>query len=154
MSLTIAVAGATGAVGREMLSTLESRDFPADTVVALASARSAGKKLPFRGGELTVRELTEQSFDGVDIALFSAGGAASEKFAPFAVRSGCVVVDNSSAWRMDERCPLVVPEVNAHALQRHKGIIANPNCSTIQMVVALQPLHQAASIRRVVVSTY
>ena len=153
-SLTVAVAGATGAVGREMLSTLEARDFPAANVIALASSRSAGTTVPFRDGELTVQEMTEDSFKGVDIALFSAGGGTSEKFAPHAVKSGCVVVDNSSAWRMDERCPLVVPEVNAHALAKHKGIIANPNCSTIQMVVALMPLHKAASIRRVVVSTY
>ena len=152
-SLTVAVAGATGAVGREMLSTLEARDFPAK-VIALASSRSAGTTVPFRGGELTVQEMTESSFEGVDIALFSAGGGTSEKFAPHAVKSGSVVIDNSSAWRMDERCPLVVPEVNAHALAKHRGIIANPNCSTIQMVVALQPLHKAASIRRVVVSTY
>lgn len=153
-SLTVAVAGATGAVGREMLSTLESRDFPAAKVIALASSRSAGSVIPFKGGELTVRELREDSFDGVDIALFSAGGGTSEKYAPHAVKSGCVVIDNSSAWRMNERCPLVVPEVNAHALAGHMGIIANPNCSTIQMVVALMPLHRAASIRRVVVSTY
>ena len=153
-SLTVAVAGATGAVGREMLSTLEAREFPAANVIALASSRSAGTTVPFRGGELTVREMTEDSFKGVDIALFSAGGSTSEKFAPHAVKSGCVVVDNSSAWRMDERCPLVVPEVNAHALAKHKGIIANPNCSTIQMVVALMPLHKAAPIKRVVVSTY
>jgi aspartate-semialdehyde dehydrogenase len=137
-----------------MLSTLESRDFPASNVIALASHRSAGTTVPFRGGELTVQELTENSFDGVDIALFSAGGGTSEKFAPHAVKSGCVVVDNSSAWRMDNRCPLVVPEVNAHALKRHQGIIANPNCSTIQMVVALKPLHDVSPIRRVVVSTY
>ncbi len=153
-SLTVAVAGATGAVGREMLSTLEAREFPAANVIALASSRSAGTTVPFRGGELTVREMTEESFKGVDIALFSAGGSTSEKFAPHAVKSGCVVVDNSSAWRMDERCPLVVPEVNAHALAKHKGIIANPNCSTIQMVVALMPLHKAATVKRVVVSTY
>jgi aspartate-semialdehyde dehydrogenase len=153
-SLTVAVAGATGAVGREMLSILEARDFPAANVVALASSRSAGTTVPFRGENLTVREMTEDSFKGVDIALFSAGGGTSETFAPHAVKSGCVVVDNSSAWRMDDRCPLVVPEVNAHALREHRGIIANPNCSTIQMVVALQPLHKAASIRRVVVSTY
>ncbi|MDR3175696.1 MAG: aspartate-semialdehyde dehydrogenase [Desulfovibrio sp.] len=151
---TVAVAGATGAVGREMLATLEARDFPASKVVALASERSVGISLPFRGGELTVQELKEDSFQGVDIALFSAGGGTSERFAPHAVRSGCVVVDNSSAWRMDDRCPLVVPEVNVHALSRHMGIIANPNCSTIQMVVVLSPLHKAASIRRVVVSTY
>lgn len=153
-SLTVAVAGATGAVGREMLSILEARDFPAANVLALASSRSAGTTVPFKGGELSVREMTEDSFKGVDIALFSAGGGTSEKFAPHAVQSGCVVVDNSSAWRMDARCPLVVPEVNAHALAGHKGIIANPNCSTIQMVVALMPLHKAASIKRVVVSTY
>ncbi len=152
-SLTVAVAGATGAVGREMLKVLEERDFPAK-VIALASSRSAGSAVPFKEGELTVQELTEQSFAGVDIALFSAGGGTSEKFAPHAVASGCVVVDNSSAWRMDPRCPLVVPEVNAHALAKHQGIIANPNCSTIQMVVALNPLHKAAGVRRVVVSTY
>ena len=153
-SLTVAVVGATGAVGREMLSTLEARDCPADKVVALASARSAGTTVPFKGGELPVRELTEDSFKGIDLALFSAGGGTSEKFAPHAVKSGCVVVDNSSAWRMDERCPLVVPEVNPQALAAHKGIIANPNCSTIQMVVVLAPLHKAAGITRVVVSTY
>ncbi|MCL1939700.1 MAG: aspartate-semialdehyde dehydrogenase [Desulfovibrionaceae bacterium] len=153
-SLTVAVVGATGAVGREMLATLEARDFPASQIIPLASARSAGSTVSFKGSELTVRELTTESFKGVDIALFSAGGGTSETFAPHAVKSGCVVVDNSSAWRMDERCPLVVPEVNAHALKKHKGIIANPNCSTIQMVVVLAPLHKAASIRRVVVSTY
>ena len=150
----VAVVGATGAVGREMLETLENREFPAAEVIALASSRSAGMKLPFAGGELTVRELTEDSFKGIDLALFSAGGGTSEKFAPFAVSHGCTVVDNSSAWRMDERCPLVVPEVNADALNSHNGIIANPNCSTIQMVVALKPLHDAAGITRVVVSTY
>lgn len=152
--LVVAVVGATGAVGREMLKTLEQRDFPAHEVVALASARSAGMKVPYRGGELTVRELTEDSFAGVDLALFSAGGSTSEKYAPHAAKAGCVVVDNSSAWRMDKRCPLVVPEVNAHDLAWHNGIIANPNCSTIQMVVALKPLHDAAGIKRVVVSTY
>ena len=152
--LVVAVCGATGAVGREMLNTLEQREFPAAEVIPFASARSAGNKVPFMGGELTVRELTEESFRGVDIALFSAGGSTSEKFAPHAVQAGCVVVDNSSAWRMDERCPLVVPEVNARALAAHNGIIANPNCSTIQMVVALKPLHDAAKITRVVVSTY
>ena len=153
-SPVVAVVGATGAVGREMLQTLERRDFPAASVKALASARSAGTALPFKGGELTVEELTPQSFAGVDLALFSAGGGTSETFAPHAVRAGCVVVDNSSQWRMDERCPLVVPEVNPQALKKHKGIIANPNCSTIQMVVALMPLHKAAGIKRVVVSTY
>ena len=150
----VAVAGATGAVGREMLSVLEQRKYPARQVIALASSRSAGTSVPFAGGELTVQELREDSFQGVDLALFSAGGSTSERFAPHAARSGCVVVDNSSAWRMDDRCPLVVPEVNPDDLEWHKGIIANPNCSTIQMVVALKPLHDAATIKRVVVSTY
>ncbi len=153
-SPVVAVVGATGAVGREMLQTLERRNFPAATVKALASSRSAGTSLPFAGGELTVEELTPQSFADVDLALFSAGGGTSETFAPHAVRAGCVVVDNSSQWRMDERCPLVVPEVNPQALKKHKGIIANPNCSTIQMVVVLAPLHKVAGIKRVVVSTY
>ena len=152
--LVVAVAGATGAVGREMLSVLEGRDFPATEVIALASARSAGTTVPFAGGELTVKELTEDSFEGVDIALFSAGGSTSEKFAPIAAKAGCVVVDNSSAWRMDDRCPLVVPEVNPEALDTHNGIIANPNCSTIQMMVALKPLHDNGQIKRIVVSTY
>ena len=152
--VVVAVAGATGAVGREMLKTLEQRDFPASRVIPLASSRSAGKKVEFKGGELVVQELKENSFEGVDIAIFSAGGGTSQKFAPHAQNAGCVVVDNSSAWRMDDRCPLVVPEVNAHALKKHNGIIANPNCSTIQMVVALEPIHKAARIKRVVVSTY
>ena len=152
--LVVAVAGATGAVGREMLKTLEQRNFPASKVIALASSRSAGKRVPYQGSELEVEELTENSFKGVDIAIFSAGGGTSQKFAPYAQRSGCVVVDNSSAWRMDDRCPLVVPEVNPQALETHNGIISNPNCSTIQMVVALQPIHAAAKIKRVVVSTY
>jgi aspartate-semialdehyde dehydrogenase len=150
----VAVVGATGAVGREMLKTLEDRDFPAHEVVPMASKRSAGNTVPFKGQELTVVELTEDSFEGFDLALFSAGGSTSEKFAPLAAKAGCVVVDNSSAWRMDDACPLVVPEVNAHDLEWHKGIIANPNCSTIQMVVALKPLHDVARIKRVVVSTY
>ncbi len=153
-SLTVAVVGSTGAVGQELLSILESRDFPATKVKALASSRSAGKTVPFKGGSLTVEELTESSFKDVDLALFSAGGETSKKFAPIAVAAGCVVVDNSSAWRMDERCPLVVPEVNREALKEHCGIIANPNCSTIQMVAVLDPLHKAAKIKRVVVSTY
>ncbi|WP_243361121.1 aspartate-semialdehyde dehydrogenase [Fundidesulfovibrio terrae] len=152
--LVVAVAGATGAVGREMLKTLEDRNFPADEVIALASSRSAGTTVPFKGGELTVREMTEDSFKGVNLALFSAGGSTSKKFAPYAVKSGCVVVDNSSAWRMDPKCPLVVPEVNPDDVDWHNGIIANPNCSTIQMVVALKPLHDAFTIKRVVVSTY
>ena len=153
-SLVVAVAGATGAVGREMLKTLEQRDFPATRIKALASSRSAGTTVPYKDGELTVEELTEDSFAGVRLALFSAGGSTSEKFAPVAVKAGCVVVDNSSAWRMDEKTPLVVPEVNPHDLEWHNGIIANPNCSTIQMVVALKPLHDVAKIKRVVVSTY
>ncbi len=152
--LCVAVVGATGVVGREMLKTLEERNFPMTEIRALASARSAGMKVPFRDIEITVEELKEDSFEGVDIAIFSAGGSTSEKFAPFAARSGCIVVDNSSHWRMDERCPLVIPEVNAHALEKHNGIIANPNCSTIQMLVALKPIHDFAKIERIVVSTY
>jgi aspartate-semialdehyde dehydrogenase len=150
----VAVVGATGAVGREMLDTLVRRNFPHSEVRALASSRSAGSKVEFGSKTLTVQELTEDSFVGVDLALFSAGGSTSEKFAPCAVKAGCVVVDNSSAWRMDPNVPLVVPEVNPDDLAWHKGIIANPNCSTIQMVVALKPLHDAARIKRVVVSTY
>ncbi len=150
----VAVVGATGAVGREMLDTLQRREFPASEIVPFASARSAGNTVPFGDTELTVRELKEDVFAGFDLALFSAGGGTSEKFAPHAAKAGCVVVDNSSAWRMDKRCPLVVPEVNADALREHNGIIANPNCSTIQMVVALKPLHDAAKIKRVIVSTY
>ncbi len=152
--LRVAVVGATGAVGREMLKTLHERAFPATEIVPFASARSAGMKVPFGDDELVVRELKEDVFEGFDIALFSAGGGTSETFAPHAAAAGCVVIDNSSAWRMDERCPLVVPEVNAHALEYHQGIIANPNCSTIQMMVALNPLHEAATIKRIVVSTY
>ncbi|WP_045217439.1 aspartate-semialdehyde dehydrogenase [Desulfonatronovibrio magnus] len=150
----VAVVGATGAVGREMLKTLAHRNFPAQKIIPLASSRSAGSKVPFNDQELLVQELTEQSFDGIDLAIFSAGGATSEKFAPIAVRSGCVVVDNSNAWRMDDNVPLIVPEVNPDALNNHQGIIANPNCSTIQMVVVLKPLHDAGKIVRVIVSTY
>lgn len=152
--LVVAVCGATGAVGREMLKTLEGRNFPATKVRAFASSRSAGMTVPFMGGELTVEELKEDSFAGIDIALFSAGGATSKKFAPLAAKAGCVVIDNSSAWRMDPEVPLVVPEVNPDDVSWHKNIIANPNCSTIQMVVALKPLHDAAKIKRVIVSTY
>ncbi|MBE0476088.1 MAG: aspartate-semialdehyde dehydrogenase [Coriobacteriia bacterium] len=150
----VAVAGATGAVGREMLLVLEERGFPARRVVALASARSAGRKLAFGGGELVVEEMTEASFHGVDLALFSAGASVSTALAPAAAEAGCVVVDNSSAFRMDDGVPLVVPEVNAEDLSWHTGVVANPNCSTIQMVVALKPLHDLAPISRVVVSTY
>jgi aspartate-semialdehyde dehydrogenase len=152
---TVAVVGATGAVGREMLRTLEARRFPVKRVVPLASARSAGHKLPFAGGEVAVEALSAASFKGVDVALFSAGASVSKEYGPIAAEAGAVVVDNSSAWRMDPEVPLVVPEVNMHAAaKRPKGIIANPNCSTIQMVVALKPLHDAARLVHVVVATY
>jgi aspartate-semialdehyde dehydrogenase len=155
MNQTVAVVGATGAVGREMLRTLERRGFPAERVVALASPRSAGQELPFRGGTLTVQALEPKAFEGVRIALFSAGASVSREYGPIAAAAGAVVIDNSSAWRMDHEVPLVVPEVNPDsAAQRPKGIIANPNCSTIQMVVALKPLHDEARIKHIVVSTY
>lgn len=150
----VAVAGATGVVGRQMLKVLEARNFPIKSLKLLASERSKGRKMTFRGEEIEVEVLTENSFDGVDIALFSAGGGTSKTFAPFAAKAGCVVIDNSSAWRMDPDVPLVVPEVNPGDIKKHKGIIANPNCSTIQMVCVLKPLHDAAQIQRVVVSTY
>ncbi|PKQ10302.1 MAG: aspartate-semialdehyde dehydrogenase [Actinobacteria bacterium HGW-Actinobacteria-9] len=150
----VAVAGATGAVGIEMLKVLEHRGFPAAEVRALASSRSAGKRLPYGDGELTVSEMTEESFAGVDIALFSAGAGISKQFRDAVVSSGAVMIDNSSAFRMDDDVPLVVPEVNAGDLEWHSGVVANPNCSTIQMVVALKPLHDLAPIKRVVVSTY
>jgi aspartate-semialdehyde dehydrogenase len=152
----VAVAGATGAVGNEMISVLEERDFPVKNLVLLASSRSVGKTLPFKGKSVKVQELKEDSFKGIDIGLFSPGGAVSTKFAPIAAASGCVVIDNTSAFRMDPDVPLVVPEVNEHAIAgyRKKGIISNPNCSTIQMVVVLKPLHDFAKIKRVVVSTY
>ena len=152
----VAVAGATGAVGNEMLQILEEQEFPVASLKLLASSRSVGKTLDFRGESLHVEELRDDSFEGVDIALFSAGAAASRQFAPAAAESGCVVIDNSSGWRMDPEVPLVVPEVNPHAVAdyRNKGIIANPNCSTIQMVVVLKPIYDAAGIERVVVSTY
>jgi aspartate-semialdehyde dehydrogenase len=152
----VAIAGATGAVGNEMIKILEEEEFPVAALKLLASSRSVGKTLEFRGKNLPVEELLQDSFAGVDIALFSAGAAASRQFAPAAAKSGCVVIDNSSAWRMDPQVPLVVPEVNPHAVAdyRNKGIIANPNCSTIQMVVVLKPIHDVAGIERVVVSTY
>lgn len=152
----VAVAGATGAVGNEMIRILEEHEFPVASLKLLASSRSVGKTLDFRGESLQVEELREDSFEGVDIALFSAGAGPSRKFAPAAAESGCVVIDNSSGWRMDPEVPLVVPEVNPHAVAdyRNKGIIANPNCSTIQMVVVLKPIYDAAGIERVVVSTY
>jgi aspartate-semialdehyde dehydrogenase len=152
----VAVAGATGAVGNEMLSILQERKFPVNELKLLASTRGAGTKMEFNGKEYTVDVLTENSFAGMDIGLFSPGGSVSEKFAPIAGKAGCVVIDNTSAFRMDPQVPLVVPEVNAHAIARYstKNIIANPNCSTIQMVVALKPIHDVARIKRVVVSTY
>ena len=151
---SIAIAGATGLVGDQLLRTLESRNFPVKSIRLLASERSKGKTLLFRGESVPVEVLKEDSFRGIDIALFSAGGGTSKHFAPFAAKDGCVVIDNSSAWRMDPNVPLVVPEVNASAAAEHQGIIANPNCSTIQLVVVLKPLHDAAKIERVVVSTY
>ena len=152
--LHIAIAGATGAVGLEMLKTLEQRNFPVGSLTPLASARSAGKTLPFRGQEILVQELTGDSFVGVDIALFSAGSAISKEFAPLAVDAGAVVVDNSSAFRMDDSVPLVVPEINTADVASHKGIISNPNCSTIVTVMALYPLHQAFGVKRMFASTY
>ena len=152
----IAVAGATGAVGNQMIACLEERNFPVQSISLLASHRSVGRTLRFKGDLIPVQELTDTSFKGIDIALFSAGGSTSKQFAPVAAESGCVVVDNSSQWRMDPEIPLVVPEVNPHAVGQYsqKGIIANPNCSTIQMVVALNPIYRKFGIKRVVVSTY
>ena len=150
----VAIVGATGAVGNEMIRTLEERDFPVKNLRLFASERSEGKKLSYRDSEIYVETLKENSFEGIDIALFSAGAERSKVWAPVAVRSGCVVVDNSSQWRMNPEVPLVVPEVNPGDLEWHKGIIANPNCSTIQMVVVLKPIHDAAKIQRVVVTTF
>lgn len=150
----VAIAGATGAVGADMLQTLEKRNFPVSEIRALASARSVGKKVTYAGKVYTVSELTKDSFDGVDIALFSAGAGRSKEFAAAAVAAGAVVIDNSSAFRMDPSVPLVVPEVNADDVLNHQGIIANPNCSTIIMSVPVFPLHQAKKLKRMVVSTY
>jgi len=150
----VAIVGATGAVGAEFIGCLTERNFPVGKLKALASARSAGKTLDFRGQKIVVEELTEKSFDGVDIALFSAGGSISRKFAPIAVKAGAVVVDNSSAFRMDPEVPLVIPEVNAGRIKDHKGIIANPNCSTITALVPLWPIHRKNRIKRVILSTY
>ena len=150
----VAVVGATGAVGLEMIKTLEKRNFPVSKLTLLASARSVGKKLKFRGEDVTVEELTKDSFGGIDIALFSAGGGISKEFAPIAARAGCVVVDNSSAFRMDEAVPLVVPEINASDVKSHKGIIANPNCTTAITLKALYPLHRAFSCKRIFASSY
>lgn len=153
--VNMAVVGATGMVGRTFLKVLEEKQLPIENIWFFASKRSAGSKLMFNGKEYTVEELKEDSFDrGIDIALFSAGGGTSEKFSPIAASKGCVVIDNSSAWRMDPEVPLVVPEVNPEDVKWNKGIIANPNCSTIQAMVALKPLDEAFGIKRVVYSTY
>ncbi len=143
----VAVVGATGAVGIEMIKTLEKRNFPVGKLTLLASARSAGKKLKFRGQDITVTELTKDSFAGIDIALFSAGGSISKEFAPIAAKAGCVVVDNSSAFRQDDSVPLVIPEINADDVKLHHGIIANPNCTTAITLMALYPLHQAFGVQ-------
>jgi aspartate-semialdehyde dehydrogenase len=154
MEFNVAIAGATGAVGTELIKLLEIRNFPIRELRLLASKRSVGKTLKFKDTKIIVKELTADSFEGIDIAFFSAGASRSKEFCPAAVEAGAVVIDNSSAFRMDEEVPLVVPEVNPEAVFKHQGIIANPNCTTIQMVVALKPLHDAAKIKRVVVSTY
>jgi len=150
----VAVVGATGAVGIEMIKTLEKRNFPAGRLTLLASARSVGKKLKYRGQDVTVQELTKDSFKGIDIALFSAGGSISKEFAPIAAKAGCVVIDNSSAFRMDDAVPLVVPEINGADVKQHRGIIANPNCTTAITLMALYPLHQAFGVKRVFASSY
>jgi aspartate-semialdehyde dehydrogenase len=150
----VAIAGATGAVGREMIEILEERKFPVSELIPLASERSEGERVEFNGRRLVVGKLTKDAFTGVDIALFSAGAERSLEFAPAAVKSGAVVIDNSSAFRMNPKVPLVVPEVNAHAIAGHKGIIANPNCSTIAMVVVIKPIHDAAKVKRIVVTTF
>ncbi len=150
----VAVVGATGAVGIEMIKTLERRHFPVGKLTLLASARSVGKKLKFRGTEVTVQELTPDSFAGIDLALFSAGGGIAKQFAPLAARTGCVVVDNSSAFRMDGTVPLVIPEINAADVKGHRGIIANPNCTTAITLMALYPLHAAFGCRRIFASSY
>ncbi|MCK4499873.1 aspartate-semialdehyde dehydrogenase, partial [Candidatus Babeliales bacterium] len=152
----VAVVGATGAVGSEMIKILEERDFPVDELTFLASERSQEMELEFKGKSCPVKVLDENSFERIEIGLFSAGGSISERFAPIAAGAGCVVIDNTSAFRMDPGVPLVVPEVNPQAVEQYKtkGIIANPNCSTIQMVVALKPIHDVVRIKRIVVSTY
>ena len=151
---SVAVVGATGAVGIEMLETLEKRNFPVSSIKLLASSRSAGKKLKFKGEEITVEELTENSFKDVDYSLFSAGGSTSEAFAKACVDSGCVMIDNSSAFRMVDTVPLVIPEINPEDAFKHQGIIANPNCTTAIMAVAVYPLHKAKKVRRLIASTY
>lgn len=153
-NLHVAIVGATGAVGVEMMKTLEKRNFPVGKLTLLASAKSAGKRLPFKGGEVVIEELTEKSFAGVDVALFSAGGSISKQFAPFATQAGAIVVDNSSAFRMDADVPLVVPEINGADVKSSRGIIANPNCTTAITLMALWPLHQAFGVKRVIASSY
>jgi aspartate-semialdehyde dehydrogenase len=151
---TVAIVGVTGAVGAEFIATLDRRNFPVGRLKPLASARSAGKPLAFRGQKIAIEELTESAFAGVDLALFSAGGEISRRFAPLAVKAGAVVVDNSSAFRMQAEVPLVIPEINARRIREHQGIIANPNCAAITALVPLWPIHQANRIRRVIISTY
>lgn len=150
----VAIVGATGAVGVEMIKTLEKRNFPVGKLTLLASARSVGKKLKFKGQDVTVAELAKDSFAGIDIALFSAGGGISKEFAPIAAKAGCVVVDNSSAFRQDDSVPLVIPEINADDVKWHKGIIANPNCTTAITLMALYPLHQAFGCKRIFAASY
>ncbi len=150
----IAILGATGAVGRTMIKVLEEREFPVDEIRLLASPRSAGQEIEYMGIKYKVEPVSPEAFEGIDIALFSAGGSRSKEWAPIAVEKGAIVIDNSSAFRMDDDVPLVVPEVNPEDVKWHKGIIANPNCSTIQMVVALNPIHKAKKIKKVIVSTY
>ncbi|MFC1529000.1 aspartate-semialdehyde dehydrogenase [Candidatus Latescibacterota bacterium] len=154
MDFNICVAGATGNVGRTMIKILEERNFPVDRIRFLASSRSTGKKLPFRGADIAVEELTLDSFEKGELVLSSPGGSVSKWYVPSAVKAGAFVIDNTSAFRMDDNVPLVVPEVNPEDAHRHQGVISNPNCSTIQMVVVLKPIHDIAKIRRVVVSTY
>ena len=153
-TLHVAIVGATGAVGIEMIKTLEKRNFPVGKLTLLASARSAGKTLTFRGKDITVEELGEGSFEGVNIALFSAGGSISKQYAPIAVKAGAVVVDNSSAYRMDADVPLVIPEINGADVKKHHGIIANPNCTTAITLMALHPLHQEFRVRRIFAASY
>jgi aspartate-semialdehyde dehydrogenase len=150
----VAVVGATGAVGIEMIKTLEKRNFPVGKLTLLASARSVGKKLKFRGEDITVKELKKDSFGGIEIGLFSAGGSISKEYAPIAAQAGCVVIDNSSAFRMDNKVPLVIPEINAADVKWHKGIIANPNCTTAITLMALYPLHAAFGCKRIFASSY
>ena len=150
----VAIAGVTGAVGAEFIATMDRRAFPVRKLKALASARSAGKTIDFRGERIVIEELTEKSFEGVDIALFSAGAGISRKFSPAAVKAGAVVIDNSSAFRMDPNVPLVIPEINAGRIREHKGIIAVPNCSAITALVPLWPIHRQNRIKRVILSTY